>query len=212
MAVALELFWRNIEGFMTWNLFLAIIPCVLSFILFAKRSPKRLPVNPMWWFGLVAFILFLPNAPYIITDIIHFVSDSRTPDVSDNGIIFILIPQYIVFLLLGFQCYALSLIKLIQYLGWLKLVKNTVWIEISINFICAIGVYLGRFNRLNSWYVITHPVQVIRETIGNFADPSFFLGTIIFFIVFTGLYYIFKWINIAIAFYWHNHSQKVSST
>jgi uncharacterized membrane protein len=212
MAVALELFWGNIEGFMTWNLFLAIIPCVLSFILFAKRSPKQLPVSPMWWFGVAAFIAFLPNAPYIITDIIHFVKDLRMSEASDNGIIFILIPQYVVFIFLGFQCYVISLINLIQYLGWLKLVKNTFWLEISINFICAVGVYLGRVNRLNSWHVITHPIQVIREIIENFADPSFFLGTIIFFIVFTGLYYIFKWINIAIVFYWHNHSHKISST
>ena len=124
MAVALELFWENLDQFMTWNLFLAIIPCVLSFILFAKRSPKQLPVSPMWWLGLAAFILFLPNAPYIITDIIHFVRDLRVLGVSDNGIIFVLIPQYVVFLLLGFQCYVISLIKLIQYLGWLKLVKK----------------------------------------------------------------------------------------
>lgn len=205
MTEALELFWGNLSGFMTWNLFLAIIPCVLSFILFAMRSPKRLPLNPIWWFGLVIFILFLPNAPYIITDIIHFVDDARATDVSDNGVIFVLIPQYIVFILLGFQCYVVSVLKLIKYLSWLKLIKNTTWLEVSINFICAIGVYWGRFNRLNSWDVFTNPKNVIRDAIHNFTSPNFFVGTILFFIIFTSLYYIFKWINLAISFYWHNN-------
>ena len=210
MTEALELFWGNISGFMAWNLFLAIIPCALSFILFAKRSPKRLPVNPIWWFGLVTFILFLPNAPYIITDIIHFVDDVRSPNVSDNGIIFILIPQYIAFILFGFQCYVTSIMKFIKYLGWLKIIKNTTWLEISLNFICAFGVYLGRFNRLNSWELFTNPLNIIHNTIYNFANPNFLFGTILFFITFTGLYYIFKWINVSLVFYWQNRSKQVS--
>ena len=57
MTAAIELFWGNLSGFMSWNLFLAIIPYALSFILFAKRSPKRLPLNPIWWFGVAIFIL-----------------------------------------------------------------------------------------------------------------------------------------------------------
>ncbi|PZO37524.1 MAG: DUF1361 domain-containing protein [Pseudanabaena frigida] len=209
MAEAFEQFLANFR-WMGWNLFLAIIPCVLSFILFAKRSPKRLPHNPIWWLGLVVFILFLPNAPYIITDIIHFVDDSRSAEISDNGIIFILIPQYTVFILLGFQCYVLSAIKLIQYASGLKLIKNIVSLEIILNFICAIGVYWGRFNRLNSWDVISQPRRVIHDAIVNLANPNFFFGTILFFIVFTTLYYIFKWINLAIAFYWQNRHNQIS--
>lgn len=210
MAEALRLFWGNFSHFMAWNIFLAIIPCGLSFILFAKRSPKRLSVNPIWWFGLAIFILFLPNAPYIITDIIHFVDDVREPNVSDNGVIFVLIPQYIAFILLGFQCYVVSIMKLIKYCSWLKLIKDTTWLEISMNFICAFGVYLGRFNRLNSWDLFTNPQNVIRDTIRNFANPNFLFGTILFFIIFTGLYYVFKWINISLVFYLQNRSNQVS--
>jgi uncharacterized membrane protein len=210
MAEALRLFLSNFSDFMAWNLFLAIIPLGLSFILFAKRSPKRLPVNPIWWFGLITFILFLPNAPYIITDIIHFVDNVRESNVSDNGVIFVLIPQYIVFILLGFQCHVLSIMKLTKYFSWLKLIKNTTWLEISMNFICAFGVYLGRFNRLNSWDLFTNPKNVIRDAIYNFANPNFLFGTILFFVIFTGLYYIFKWINISLVFYWQNRSNQVS--
>jgi uncharacterized membrane protein len=211
MAEAIHLFRFNIHWFMGLNVILAMIPCALSFMLFTKRSPKRLPVNPIWWFGLVTFILFLPNAPYVITDIIHFVDNVRSSNVSANGIIFILIPQYVVFLLFGFQCYVLSLMNLIQYLGWLRLVKNAIWLEITMNFICAIGVYWGRVNRLNSWDVVTQPFQVVRDVLRNFTNPNFYIATIVFFIIFTILYYVFKWINTAIIFYWQNHSKQVTA-
>lgn len=214
MTAAFEQFLDNFR-WMGWNLFLAIIPCVLSFILFskrfAKRSPKQLPQNLIWWLGIAVFILFLPNAPYILTDIIHFVDNSRSPEISPNGVIFVLIPQYIVLLLLGFQCYVLSIINLTEYLGRLKLIKNVVWLELSINLICAIGVYWGRVNRLNSWNVLTQPRRLIHEAIDNLDDPNFFLGTILFFTIFTALYYIFKWINLAISFYWHNRPNQVST-
>ena len=209
MTEAFEQFFSNFR-WMGWNLFLAVIPCILSFILFAKRSPKQLPQNIIWWFGLAVFILFLPNAPYIITDIIHFVKDSRLPNISSNGVIFVLIPQYIVFILLGFQCYVLSIIKLIQYISWIKLIKNTTWLEISINLLCAVGVYLGRVNRLNSWYAFSQPRRVIYDAVNNLDNPNFFFGTILFFGIFTSLYYIFKWINLAIAFYWQNRPSQVS--
>jgi uncharacterized membrane protein len=210
MTEAFELFWGNLR-WMGWNLFLAIIPCALSFILFSKRSPKRLSRNPIWWIGFLLFVLFLPNAPYIITDIIHFVNEVRLPNISANGIIFVLIPQYLIFLLLGFQCYAISLVKFIQYLQWIKLLKNAIWLELSINLICAIGVYWGRVNRLNSWDVFTQPSQVIDDALKNLENPNFFLGTGIFFIIFTSLYYIFKWVNVAIAFYWQKNSKPISA-
>ncbi len=214
MTEAFEQFFGNFR-WMGWNLFLAIIPCVLSFILFnkqlSKRSPRQFPKALIWWCGFAIFMLFLPNAPYILTDIIHFVDDSRSPDISVNGIIFVLIPQYVVFLLFGFQCYVLSIIRFIQYFSFLKLTKNMVWLEISINFICAIAVYWGRFNRLNSWDVFTKPNFVISHGISNLKNPNFFFGTMLFFVVFTSLYYTFKWINVAIAFYWQNRPNQRSA-
>lgn len=195
---------------MGWNLFLALIPLGLSLVLFAKRSPKP-HRHPFWWFSLGILILFLPNAPYILTDIIHFVSDVRLPNVTDNGIIFILIPQYTVFLLLGFQCYVISLMRLTDYLARYKFKKISIPLELMLHFLCAIGVYWGRFNRLNSWDIFTQPKLVILDGLANFLNPDFYIGTFLFFIVFTFLYYICKLINQAIAFYWRNRSIQASS-
>jgi uncharacterized membrane protein len=210
MTEAVAQFFGNFR-WMSWNLFLAIIPLVLSYMLFTERSPKRLSKNPLWWLGLGLFILFLPNAPYIITDIIHFVDDSRSLDISSNGIIFVLIPQYVAFLLAGFQCYVISMINLTNYLKKIKLIKNPLWIEITITFICAIGVYWGRFNRLNSWDVFTQPQLVFQDALSNLRNPSFFFGTMLFFVTFTSMYFLFKSINIAIIFYWQNRNKQISA-
>jgi uncharacterized membrane protein len=224
MTDTLEQFIANFR-WMSWNLFLAIIPCVLSFVLFGNmfvrdfhpsprstnKSSNRRDINisnsryftrnPLWWFSLAIFILFLPNAPYIITDIIHFVSDVRSPVVSDRGIIFLLIPQYTVFILLGFQCYVISVMQLTQYFRRHPLFGNTFILENIMHLLCAIGVYWGRFNRLNSWDVFTKPQFVLNEALANLTSPSFFVGTGLFLITFVTLYYAAKLINQAIALY-----------
>jgi len=217
MSPALELFFHNF-GWMGWNLFLAIIPLGLSFILFVvgsdrnptRNSSDRLSRNSrlnLWWrvswgLGMIPFILFLPNAAYIVTDIIHFVSDARDLEVTQNGLIFIIIPQYIVFLLLGFQCHVWSLINFGYFLRRKNIVKQLIVVELFLNLLCAWGVYLGRFNRLNSWYLFTKPDRLFEDVINNLDRGHFVFGTMLFFIVITLLYYPFKWVNLSIMSKW----------
>ena len=60
----------NIVAGLFGNLFLAFIPLVLSLWLFLRRSKRR---TLLWWMVFVAFISFLPNASYLLTDIIHLI-------------------------------------------------------------------------------------------------------------------------------------------
>jgi uncharacterized membrane protein len=201
MVTAIEIFFDNIRGFMAWNLFLAFIPFAFSIFLFNRRSHR----NILWWLGLIIFIAFLPNAAYVITDIIHFVSDARNPDISGNGIIFVIIPQYLVFILAGFQCHVLSIIGLINYLRRKSVITNLVGlagVELGMNLLCAYGVYLGRFIRLNSWYIVTKPDKVVDEVIDSFMQRNFGLAMFIFFVTITFLYYVLKWINLSISAWW----------
>ncbi|MCY7282219.1 MAG: DUF1361 domain-containing protein, partial [Cyanobacteria bacterium CAN_BIN43] len=71
---------------MGWNLFLAIVPLILSVLLFRRtqlnssaivESRHRRRRSWLWWLGVLTFIAFLPNAPYILTDVIHFINDVR---------------------------------------------------------------------------------------------------------------------------------------
>jgi uncharacterized membrane protein len=198
MLTAFNHFWDNITGFMTWNLFLAFIPFALSIPLFSRRATR----NILWWLGLIIFTLFLPNAAYVITDIIHFVSDVRDQDIPANGIIFVIIPQYLIFIIAGFQCHVLSLLRLVNYLQIKDSLAKLIGIELGVNLICAYGVYLGRVDRLNSWHVVTKTDRLVNTVVDNFMKSNFWFVMFVFFVTITLLYYIFKLINLSVSAMW----------
>ena len=51
---------------------LAAVPAILAVPLFWGTHRR----TPFWWLGVVVFALFLPNAPYVVTDIIHLRLDA----------------------------------------------------------------------------------------------------------------------------------------
>lgn len=142
-----------------WNLFLAFIPLTLSFYLFHLSTTR----NFFWWVIIIIFLAFLPNAPYILTDSIHILELSQQ-SYPLWAIILILIPQYILFIIVGFEAYVISLSLLEKYLTNLITKKYTILIQAIAHLLCVIGIYLGRFERFNSWDLITKPGEVILKT------------------------------------------------
>lgn len=136
------------------------IPLIISFWLFGGRDRRK---TWQWRLGLFAFVAFLPNAPYVVTDIIHLVRISRYYDTSI--VTLVLIPQYIIFIVLGMEAYVISLIKLARYLQTIGKSNYFRVAEISLHALCAIGIYLGRFLRFNSWDLIVNPEDVMRSVI-----------------------------------------------
>ena len=67
---------RGVFLFLVWNLFLAVIPFALSTLLGTARGPLRarllVPVGAAW-------LLFFPNAPYILTDLFHLERRAGVP-------------------------------------------------------------------------------------------------------------------------------------
>jgi len=53
-----------------------------------------------WWMGLLLFVVILPNAPYILTDIIHFYAAVRAID-SAWVVTLVILPIYIIFIGVG---------------------------------------------------------------------------------------------------------------
>jgi uncharacterized membrane protein len=120
-----------------------------------QASPRH-QRSIFWWLGLFLFIAILPNAPYILTDIIHFYEAIRTLD-SAWTITLIIVPLYIAFIGLGWFSYVFSLIAVNRYLHKYQLDRYSSIIELSLHFLCAIGIYIGRFLRFNSWSLVTNP-------------------------------------------------------
>ncbi|MEL6437764.1 MAG: DUF1361 domain-containing protein [Cyanobacteria bacterium J06621_8] len=152
---------------MVWNLFLAFIPLVLSLFLFRPIANYRV----LWWIVLLIFIAFLPNAPYVLTDSIHLIELSQK-DYSIGAIIFILIPQYTLFIFAGFEAYAVSITRLENYLQDFIAAKYLPLIKITIHSLCVIGIYIGRFERFNSWDFIAQPINLILTTAEDLLDGS----------------------------------------
>ena len=158
LNISLDLFNQSSDRII-WNLFLAIIPLSLSYYLFRLRAARNL----VWWILLLIFISFLPNAPYILTDSIHILELSQQ-NYPAWSIILVLIPQYILFITAGFQAYVISLTRLNNYLVEFIAQKYLVVINGVIHGLCVVGIYIGRFERFNSWDLITKPKEVMITT------------------------------------------------
>jgi uncharacterized membrane protein len=124
-----------------------------------------------WWFGLFLFILILPNAPYILTDVIHFYDAVRILN-SAWTITLVIVPIYTIFIGVGWFAYVFSLVNLRRYLNKCQLDRYIIFAEVGLHSLCAIGIYIGRFIRFNSWSLVTEPKQVLSilpgELIGKF--------------------------------------------
>lgn len=138
---------------MTWNTILAWIPVGLAWALFRG---DRLSRSPFWWAGLTLFVLFLPNAPYVVTDIVHLRGDIL--QANDGGpVVSAILPLYALFIGSGFLAYYLALRAALGHLARLGLGAWQIPVTIAAHGLCALGVFLGRWARLNSWEPVVDP-------------------------------------------------------
>ena len=149
-----------VHGFMVWNLYLAAIPAVLALALF--RRPQRVGVT--WMLGLVAWVLFLPNAPYVLTDVVHMVDDLRvSPDRTHS---YEVVATYAAFFACGLVSYVLSLKLFSRFLRRVAQPQVVLATLIALHGLCVVAMYLGRFMRFNSWDVLFAPGAVLASVIG----------------------------------------------
>lgn len=178
---------------MAWNLFLALVPLVLSVWLFRQAKSRSL----FWWLGVLVFVVFLPNAPYVLTDLIHFVDEIQ----STNSLLLstlVIIPKYVLFLLIGVQAYVLAVINVGHYLKQHHLGRFVPYAEWTLHGLSAIGVYLGRFERFNSWDLLTRLPAILQSTIANLLERRSLALIMIGFVCIAGVYWLMKQITLAL--------------
>lgn len=149
-------------GFLVWNLFLAWIPFGLA--LCAALVHRRAGPRPLLWALGVCWLLFLPNAPYILTDFIHLGRRGGVPLWFDAALIGTFAG---VGLALG-----LASLLIMHHVVAARSGRLVGWVfAVSALVLSAIGVYLGRFLRFNSWDVITDPNSLVSVVLQRLADP-----------------------------------------
>lgn len=149
-------------AFLTWNLFLAWIPFLLALGVagvHASGGPRVL----LWVLG-AGWLLFLPTAPYILTDFIHLGRMSGAPLWFDAALIGAFAA---VGLVLG-----LSSLLIVHYVVEARAGRVIGWaVAVGSIVLSAIGIYLGRFPRFNSWDVIADPAGLGLVVLQRLADP-----------------------------------------
>ncbi|MEG5036865.1 DUF1361 domain-containing protein [Microcoleus sp. AT3-D2] len=251
---ALQAMGHNVR-WMSWNLFLGLVPLGLSFWLFRKPRSRWLlwgtgfllgatflsstrPVfaylkhivqdvgktyvlgaiaitlalmaldiwvlrqrgvrSLRWWSGFFWFIAFLPNAPYVLTDIIHLIRQIKEGN-SVWIVTLALIPQYLVFMLAGFGAYVLSVMNLGYYLKQQGLSRFILVTEITIHALSAIGIYLGRFIRFNTWDILTNPDALVNTIMNDLIGKRPVLVMAVTFVVIAVLYWVMKQVFLGIS-------------
>lgn len=149
--------------FLIWNLFLAAIPLGLALVLhWYKHHPR---FNWIFWPGLALWLVFFPNAPYIITDLIHIRPRPYIPLWYDTFTFF-------VFAWSGLYLGLLS-IKVIGELLVSKLgnIASQTFIFSAI-MLSGFGIAVGRFLRWNSWDIIANPSTLFQDTLSLITNPG----------------------------------------
>src|SRR5512133_819471 len=172
---------------LVWNLFLAWIPFMLAYfahLVSWRRSTLYfvIPVIAFLW------LIFFPNAPYMLTDLQDLARRSFDAPLWYDVIIVVWASW--TGMLLG----VISL-YLMQDIIILTFGRAPGWIFVFvISALSSFGIYIGRFVRLNSWDILQNPAEVAQQILGLVIDPSMRLAaftvlyTIFFLFVFLLLY------------------------
>jgi uncharacterized membrane protein len=144
---------------MVWNLFLAAVPAALAIALFRRRARRSLT----WWAGLGVWLLFLPNAPYVLTDVMHLVDDIRAT--SSDAHAYLSIITYGVFFTAGLASYVFSLQLFRRYLHTVWPARAVLPTLLLVHGLCVVAMYIGRVMRFNSWDAILAPGDIAASVI-----------------------------------------------
>jgi len=161
IAVRINRTGSGYYAFLVLNLFLAGVPLFLSSVL--RLATYR---GLHWTIRLAVFglwLLFLPNAPYILTDILHLTRASQVPAWYDLAL---LLSCSGTGLLLGY----LSLID-VQSIVARSFGPAFSWMFAMVSLVLSgFAIYLGRFLRWNSWDVLVDPTRLF-DIAGNVVHP-----------------------------------------
>ncbi|HEX9381701.1 MAG TPA: DUF1361 domain-containing protein [Gaiellaceae bacterium] len=162
--------------YLIWNLFLAWIPFALAVFVYDRwrrvgAGISLLALGALW-------LLFFPNAPYIATDFVHLERGSLVPYWYDA----ITIAAFAwMGLLLGFASLYLMQTVVKQWFG-----AAVGWSFAAVAIaLASLGIYLGRFLRLNSWDALEHPSVLPRIAHAVARDPFAYREAIAVTVLFT---------------------------
>jgi uncharacterized membrane protein len=156
--------------FLVWNLFLAWVPLIaasFAFTLARRGAGGRVGVLVVVW------LLFFPNAPYMLTDFVHLSVDEGSRGSSPLWYDALMLSSFAwTALMLGFVS-----LYLIHAIVRRRASAASGWVAVAcVLGLASVGVYIGRFAHFNSWDAVTRPRLVLssirQELHSPFHDPK----------------------------------------
>lgn len=166
MTVRVAITGEQSYFFLAWNLFLAFLPYSITRICmlypqYWERAWLRI-IIVITWLG------FLPNSFYIITDLFHLNMDSAVPAWFDLLLLFSFAWNGVVLGILS-----VWQMEILGRLAWGALPARL--FLLAVMWLCAVGVYIGRYLRYNSWDVLCQPWQLAAEMLYRVVYASDFV-------------------------------------
>ncbi|WP_310550620.1 DUF1361 domain-containing protein [Paenibacillus glufosinatiresistens] len=169
--------------FMLWNLFLAWVPFLFSTAAYALDRSQRgtillIPLGAAW-------LLFFPNAPYIMTDLLHLTVRSRRYIV-EGAVQSRYWYDLAMLLLFTWSAWLTGFFSLYQFQSVICKRSGRVRSWIFVLAACLLGGYgvlLGRVYRLNSWDVLTDRHQLYRLMVDSVNRQSLFFTAFMAFVL-----------------------------
>jgi uncharacterized membrane protein len=167
MMVLARRAYSNSEEYsaLIWNLGLAWIPFIFASLAYGISWPRKLlylvvPVCAFLW------LIFFPNAPYILTDFQHLSTNANNAPL-----------WYDVLMLIWFSWTGLLLgvvsLYFMQDIVTGAFGRRIGWVfAILVTLLSSLGIILGRFYRWNSWDVFGDP-RLIAQDVWSWLDHPF---------------------------------------
>ncbi len=151
-------------AWLLWNLFLAWVPYLLALgagLLQARGQDRWWNMPPL----AVGWLLLFPNAPYLLTDLIHLRPRPGVPLWFDAALL----------ALFAASGWLLGLLSLEVWKRWLeaRLGRVGAWsFVLGCSVLTGYGIYLGRVERWNSWDVLTEPRGLFEAVLTHLRAPA----------------------------------------
>jgi uncharacterized membrane protein len=172
---------------LVWNLFLAWIPFILAYFAY-MLSWRRILIYLVIPAFAFLWLIFFPNAPYILTDLQHLSQGSNA------------VPLWYDVIMLVWFSWTGMLMGVVSLYLMQEIIKRNFGRLMAWTFVLIVagltnvGVYIGRFVRINSWDILQNPAGVANDLWSWLSDPSWrsvgfiALYTLFFLFVYLTLY------------------------
>ena len=172
LAARVVISGRLSHAYLAPNLVLAWMPLLFAELAARRANCKRtLPILAGLW------LLYFPNAPYIVTDLVHLRPRPPIPLWYD-----MLLLQLFIWIGLCLAFISLHRIQTLFARAWNRSLSAV--FVVTIAGLTGFGIYLGRFERWNSWDLLIQPFDLLGSIVRILLNPWDHTTAIIFSFVF----------------------------